>query len=37
MKATIELNSDKKLRKKILDGKKASLEECVSIDEVLGK
>lgn len=34
MKATIELSSNKKLRKKILDGKKASLKDCVNIDEV---
>lgn len=34
MKATIELSSDKNLQKKILDGKNASLEECVNIGEV---
>ena len=34
MKATLELSSNKKLRKKILDGKKASLRECKNIDEV---
>ena len=34
MMATLELSTDKKLRSKILAGKKASLDECVSIDEV---
>ena len=34
MKATLELSANKKLRKKILDGKKASIKECIDIDEV---
>lgn len=34
MKATLELSTDKKLRKKLLDGKKTPLKECVDIDEV---
>ena len=34
MKATLELSANKKLRKKILDGKKASIEECIDIDKV---
>ena len=34
MKATLELSANKKLRKKILDGKNASIKECIDIDEV---
>ena len=34
MRATLELSSNKKLRKKIIEGKKTPLKECVNIDEV---
>ena len=34
MLASLELSSNKQLREKILAGKKESLDECVSIDEV---
>lgn len=34
MKAALELSADKKLHKKILDGKKTSIKECIDIDKI---